>query len=133
VTSKPAPIVCGMVVADGQLRLSDEFGFRTLSRRRAEQWGDGVLLTCRIEPADEAYTYSQLKAYWGYVIKPIHLWSGHSRVELHSMFKQALLIEGQTSLTQMNRDEMDTFIREANVLAREECWEAFERFEDRAA
>ena len=114
---------------EGRLRLDDEMLFVAGLRRM--KLGDGEEAVVRVERKADAYTYAQLKEYWGFVIKPIHKWSGHARTELHSMFKSALLIEGQTSLTQLNREEMSTFLIESHALAREECWEAFERFEDR--
>lgn len=124
-TPKRSHVTARAVYSGGMLRVGDLDRVALRAGLRQMGLGDGEELIVRIERPDDAYTAGQVRAYWGFVIGPLHRWSGHARNELHAMFKAALLDEGKTSLTQLSREEMDTFLREAEVLAREECPDAF--------
>lgn len=84
------------VVRDGKIALVDESFYRTRSASAAKRWGDGRCLKVRIEPEEDAYTYAQIKHYWGYVVTPFADYTGYHKHEVHKMLKAECMPDGKT-------------------------------------
>jgi hypothetical protein len=113
------------VVRDGKIHVTDEY-YKTRCERAAKKWGDGCVLTIRIEPAEEAVRYGQYKYWHGYVLAPLIEYTGDQdwRLELKAMF----LPDGKHSLTELTHDEMQAFTEQSEAWARERCPEAYEKY-----
>lgn len=114
------PLVTGMVVRGGQIKLADEFGYVTAARRRAAAWGEGRALTCRIEPEDEAWRHSDVKHLYGHLYTPVSKRTGETVAEVHMRMKaNHFPDDGRESLTDLNRDEMRSYIESVEQDIRE--------------
>jgi hypothetical protein len=112
-------------VKDQKVVIVDEFQYRLQMPKLAKKWGEGASLRGRIEPEEEAYTHGQLKHLWGHIYTPLQEWNGDFATEWHRLFKAAFLPEGKTSLTQLNRQELDDYIRQCETYAHTAHPEAF--------
>lgn len=126
-------LVVEAVVFEGRIKLIDEFAYRTLSARRAKQWGEGTPITIRIEPQDEAWQHGDVKHLFGHVYEPVCEYTGYSKTELHLMAKSLFMPEGKTSLTDLNREELREYTEHVERWLREECADAFVLYEYGAA
>ena len=120
------------VVREGRIVIADHF-YRTRADRAAKKWGDGTALKIRIEPEDDAYTWAQMKHLFGHVYTPLSEWNGDFVTDWHLLLKAAFMPEGKMSLTQLNRQELDDYIRQCEVYAHTAHPEAFILYEQRRA
>lgn len=115
-------------VSEGVLDVAvcDPF-FKTRRQRWAKRTGVGVAVRVRLEPADEAYTYGQLKHLYGHLYAPVSARTGETVAEVNVRMKVAFFPEdGRTSLTQLNREELKAFIESVEQDIREhdpDSWE----------
>ena len=123
-------IVVSAVVREGRIHICDNY-YRTRVGKAAKKWGDGAVLTIRIEPEEDAYTYAQIKFYWGYVVQPFCEETGYHKHEAHVLLKAECMPEGKTSITELNRDELKAYTDAAEQTAREWCPEAFILYDER--
>ena len=123
-------LVVSAVVRDGRIHICDEF-YRTRSAKSSKKWGDGTALTIRIEPEEDAYTYGQIKHYWGFVVQPFCEETGYHKHEAHLLLKAECMPEGKTSLTELSGEELRDYAAAAEQTAREWCPEAFLLYDDR--
>jgi hypothetical protein len=123
-------LVVSGVVRDGDIHVTDEF-YKTRRQKWAKRTGDGTALTIRIEPEEDAYTYAQIKHYWGYVVQPFCEETGYHKHEAHLLLKAECMPEGKTSLTELSREELRDYAAAAEQTAREWCPEAFLLYDDR--
>ena len=130
--------------ADGQLVLdvavtSDHFV--TARRKAAKRWGAGCALTIRMEPEEEAWRHSDAKHLYGHLYGPVSKRHGEPVAEVHLRMKaQFMPDDGRTSITQLNREEMKSFIesveqdiRENDPDSWEDCCAAMSLYERRTA
>lgn len=117
-------LIVSAVVRSGDVHVTDHF-YRTRRMKAAKRWGDGCLLSIRIEPEDEAYTYGQIKHYWGHVVTPLSDDTGYHKAEVHAMLKAECMPEGKTSITELNKDELSLYTEAAEQKAREWSPDAF--------
>lgn len=114
------------VVRDGDVHVTEHF-YSAMRKQAAKKWGDGVLLTIRIEPADEAATWAHHKHLHGHLLTPTSDYTGYTVTELKSDMKARFLPDGMTSTTQMNAEQFSEFNRSVEQCIREEypseCWE----------
>lgn len=113
------------VVREGRLHIIDGRFHRKRVLRACKKWGNGAALKIRIEPEEDAYTYAQLKHYWGYVVHPFCEDTGYHKHEAHLMLKAECMPEGKSSLTQLNREELRAYTEAAEHTAREWAPDAF--------
>ena len=125
-------LVIDAVVRDSDIHVTDSF-YKTRRVKAAKGWGDGCALKIRIEPEDEAYTYGQIKHLFGHVYEPLSEWNGDFKTDWHLMLKAMFIPEGKTSLTQLNRQELDDYIRQCEVYAHTAHPEAFTLYDRRTA
>ena len=125
-------LVVSAVVRDGDVHVVDEF-YRTRRRRAAKRWGDGAVITVRIEPEDEAVRLDQYRHLFGHVFQPVvDTDCGHTKSELCLMAKaQFMPDDGRTSLTELNAEEMADFIRQCEVWLHTEFPDAFALYDNR--
>lgn len=101
--------------------------YRTRRRRAAKKWGVGCALKIRIEPEEQAWRHSDGKHLYGHLYKPVSERTGETVAEVHLRMKsQFLPDDGRTSITELNRDEMKSFIESVEQDIREndpESWE----------
>lgn len=110
-------------VLQGGVPRTDVAALRRAVVRR--QWVDGVALVIRVELAEESWQHADLKHYWGHIIKPFCDYTGYSRHEAHAeLFKPMFMPEGKTSLTQLSRPELKTYIEDVLSYIRDNCPEA---------
>ena len=122
-------LIVDAVVREGvggvlDVHVVDDF-YRTRRLKAAKNWGAGTAVKLRIEPEDEAYTYGQIKHYYGHLVSPLSEWNGEFMDEWHLRLKAMFMPEGKTSLTQLNREEFATYIRQCEVYAHTAHPEAF--------
>jgi hypothetical protein len=120
------------VVRDGDVHVTDAF-YATRRRKWAKRTGDGTIITIRIEPEDEAYSYAEIKAYWGYTVTPFAEATGYHKNEVHAMLKAECMQEGKTSITELSREEFRAYREAADQKAREWCPDAFALLDLRSA
>jgi hypothetical protein len=128
------------VVRDGDVHVTDAF-YRTRRERFAKKIGDGVVLKIRIEPADEAIRYHQLKHLFGHIFAPTSKQTGETVADVAVRMKVAFMPDdGRTSLTELNYDELKAFteaveqdIRENDPESWDRCLEAMALYERRAS
>ena len=118
-------LVVDAVVDSFQIRLVDEDLYRTRAARAAKKWGNGTALKVRIEPEQDAKTYGQLKYFHGYVLAPMVEYTGD--VDMKLEMKLRFLEDGQTSLADLDYEQMKAFTEKAEAWARTVCPEAFEK------
>lgn len=123
-------VLVDAVVRDGQIHITDENLYRTRMKSAAKKWGDGCILKVRVEPAEEAYTHSQLKHYYGHIITPLSEWNGDTPVEWDQRLKAMFLPEGKTSKTECNHDELASYIQSCEVYAHTNHPEAFALYDN---
>lgn len=126
--SGTALLIAG-VVRDGDVHVTDAH-YKARRQKSASKWGDGTVLTIRIEPEDEAYTHAQLKHYYGHIVTPLSEWNGETVTEWDLRLKGLFLPEGKTSKTQCNRDELAKFIESCEVYAHTNHPEAFALYDN---
>lgn len=114
------------VVRDGDIHVTDPL-YKTRRQRYARKVGEGVCLRIRIEPEDEAYTYGQIKHYYGHLISPVSEFTGETKADVHLRMKALYMPDGKTSLTELNREQMESYIESVSQHLREEIPEAWER------
>lgn len=103
-------LVIDAVVHNGDVHVTEPF-YKALRQRFAERTGDGVLLTIRIEPADEVWRQADAKHLYGHLYAPVSKQTGETVADVHLRMKAAHFPDdGRTSLTQLNRDEMRAYI-----------------------
>jgi hypothetical protein len=124
-------LIVDAVVRDDDVHVVDPF-YKTKRIRAAKRWGNGTALKLRLEPEEEAYTYGDIKHYWGHIVQPFCDWTGYHKHEAHLMLKVECMPEGKTSITELSRDEFRNYIEAAEQTAREWCPEAFAIMEPRA-
>lgn len=133
-----ALVVAG-VVRDGDVHVTE--ARYTLRRQRyARHLGDGVMLTIRIQPADEAYTLGQMKHLYGHLYTPVSKRTGETVAEVHLRMKlQFMPDDGRSSLTELTSEEVKAYteaveqdIREQDPDSWEACCAAMAIFERRA-
>jgi hypothetical protein len=123
-------LVVSAVVRDADIHVVDRPRYVTQRRKFAKKWGDGVALKIRIEPEDEAYTYGDIKHYWGHVVDPFSQETGYHKHEAHTMLKAECLPEGKSSITELSREELRAYTEAAEQRAREWCPEAFVLYDE---
>ena len=125
-------LVVSAVVRDGDVHVTDAC-YKTRRQRAAKRWGDGTVITIRIEPEDEAVRLDQYRHLFGHVFQPVvDTDCGHTKAELCLMAKaQFMPDDGRTSLTELNADEMADFIRQCEVWLHTEFQDAFVLFDMR--
>lgn len=117
-------LIVPAVVRDGDVHVCAA-NYSTRRKRAAKRWGDGCSLTIRIEPEEDAYTYGQIKHYYGHIVSPLSEWNGEFLSEWHLRLKAMFMPEGKTSITQLNRAELEEFTRQCEVYAHTSHPEAF--------
>lgn len=129
-------LVAAAVVRDGDVHVTE--ARYTLRRQRyARHLGDGVMLTIRIQPADEAYTLGQLKHLYGHLYAPVSKRTGETVAEVHLRMKlQFMPDDGRSSLTELTGDELKAYtesveqdIREHDPDSWADCCAAMALFE----
>jgi len=126
-----AVTVDAVVHQDG-IQIVDEDLYRTRVKRAVKAWGSGTALKVRIEPEEEAVQYYQFKHLFGHVFEPVCDFTGYTKQELCLMAKaEGFMPEGKTSLTELSREEMDEFTKQAEKWLHEECPDAFALYEPR--
>lgn len=117
------------LVIDAAVRKGDivvcDAQYETKRKRAAKSWGDGTALKIRVEPEEDAYTYGDIKHYWGHVVDPFSQETGYHKHEAHLLLKAECMPEGKTSITELNREELRAYSEAAEQKAREWCPEAF--------
>lgn len=114
-----------------RLVLDDQMLFHAQLRRLKP--GAGEQFVIRIEREEDAYTYGQLKHLYGHVYTPLSEWNGDFVADWHLLLKAAFMPEGKTSLTQLNKEELDAFIRQCEVYAHTAHPEAFALYDQISA
>jgi hypothetical protein len=127
-----AALTVKAVVRDGDVHVTDEF-YRTRRRRAAKRWGDGTIITIRIEPEEEAVRLDQYRHLFGHVFQPVvDTGCGHTKSELCLMAKAQFMVDdGRTSLTELTAEEMADFIRQCEVWLHTEFPDAFALYDQR--
>ena len=134
-------VTAAAVFTEGRVQLVDEFAYRACVKRAGKKWGEGAALIVRVEPEDEAWRYSDAKHLYGHLYTPVSQRTGEPVSEVHWRMKAAYFPEdGRTSLTQLNREEMKTYIesveqdiRETDPDSWEDCIAAMSLYEQKAA
>lgn len=89
--------------------------------------GDGEVVVIRIEPEAEAWRYSDLKHLYGHLYSPVSKRTGETVAEVHVRMKVSFMPDdGRTSITQLNREEIRSFIESVEQDIREhdpDSWE----------
>lgn len=112
-------LIVDAVVRDGDVHITDHF-YRTRRVRAAKKWGDGTALKVRIEPEEDAVLYSQYKHLFGHLYEPVSKRHGETVAEVNVRMKLHYLPDdGRTSLTELNREEMKSFIESVEQDIRE--------------
>ena len=112
---------------DGRLALLEADAYhRALA---ALKLGDGEEVVIRVSRPEDAYTYGQIKFYFGQVVTPFSEATGYHKHEAHLMLKAECMPEGKTSLTELSHDELRDYTLAAEQTAREWCPEAFLLYE----
>lgn len=106
------------------IAICDQF-YKTRRQKAASAWGEGRALKIRVEPEEEAYTYGQIKHYWGHVITPFCETTGYHKDEAHTLLKAECMPEGKTSITELSGEELRAYSEAAEQKAREWCPDAF--------
>lgn len=114
------------VVSDGEIRVTDP-AYKTRRHKWAKRIGEGVILTIRVEPKEDAIAYGQMKHYYGHLITPVSDYTGETKHEVHVRMKALFLPDGKTSITELNHQEMKDYTEAVEQHMREECPEAWER------
>ena len=78
------------VVRDGDVHVTDSL-YATRRKRWAKKIGDGVVITIRIEPADEAIKYRQFKHLYGHLYTPVSARTGETVADVAIRMKVAFL------------------------------------------
>ena len=117
-------LVAEAVVRDGDVHVCDPF-FKARRQRFAKKWGDGCALRIRVEPEEDGVETAQYRYLFGRVFAPVAEY-GHTKTELCLMAKaQFMPDDGRTSLTQLTREEMDAFTKQAEQWLRTEFPDAY--------
>jgi hypothetical protein len=122
-------LIVEMIVADGGFLIQAGQNFESRKQRKAKAWGEGRVLTARIEPKEEAQKYHQLKHLHGHLLKPVSEVTGYTERELKDEFKARFLPEDwMTSVTDMNYEQFERFNQNVAECIQLEfpdgCWEA---------
>ena len=118
--------VTGLAAWDGEkLRLVDPVVFNAGMRRLKP--GNGETFVIRVEREAEAWRHSDVKHLFGHVYLPVVEYTGYTKTELHTIAKGLWMPDGKTSLTELDREEIQEYTRLVDRWLREECWQAFER------
>jgi hypothetical protein len=128
------------VVRDGKIHVTDEY-YKTRCERAAKKWGDGAALKIRVEPEEEAWRHSDAKHLYGHLYSPVSKRTGETVAEVHLRMKaQFMPDDGRTSITQLNREELKSFmesveqdIRETDPDSWDDCVAAMALYERRTA
>lgn len=119
-------LIVAAVVRDGEVYVTDET-YKARRQKAARKWGDGTVLTIRVEPEDEAWRHSDAKWLYGYCYQPVSARHGETVAEVHLRMKaQFMPDDGRTSITELNREEMRQFIEAVEQDIREndpESWD----------
>lgn len=119
------------VVKDGRIAFVDDNFYRTRSAEMVKRWGNGACLKVRIEPEEEAYTYAQLKHYYGAIVTPLSEWNGDSKVEWDDRLKAMFLSEEKKGeKSNCNRAELADFVKQCEVYAHTNHPEAFALYDN---
>lgn len=129
-------LIVSAVVRSGDVHVTEHF-YKTRRQRAAKKWGDGCLLTLRIEPQDEATKHHQFKHLYGHLFTPVSRRTGETVSDVAIRMKVAHLPDdGRTSLTQLNEAELKAFtesveqdIRENDPDSWEDCVAAMALYE----
>ncbi len=119
------------VVAEGEVIIPAGQNYDARKKRHAKTWGDGCALVIRIEPEEDAYTYGQIKHYWGHVVDPFCETTGYHKHEAHALLKAECMPEGKTSITELSGEELRAYTDAAEQKAREWCPDAFALMDER--
>lgn len=133
-------LVIDAVVREGEVHVTDAF-YKTRRQKAAKAWGDGTILKIRIEPEEEAWRHSDAKHLYGHLYAPVSTRTGETVAEVHLRMKaQYMPDDGRTSITQLNREELKSFmesveqdIRETDPDSWEDCVAAMALYERRTA
>ncbi len=80
---------------------------------RQSGWYNEQALLMRVEPEAEAWRYSDIKHYWGHLVHPFTVANeGWTDGETHAYFKSLFVRDGKWSLTELDRDELRSFLNE---------------------
>lgn len=132
------PLTGKAVVKDDDIVILEEH-WSAKKARAAKRWGQGIALVFRIEPESEAWRHADAKHLYGHLYAPVSKRTGEPVAEVHLRMKAAFFPEdGRTSLTDLNREEMRTYIesveqeiRENDPDSWEDCIAAMELYEHR--
>lgn len=120
------PLIISAVVREGDVHVTD-YGYQVRRQKAARKWGDGTVLTIRIEPEEDAWRHADAKWLYGYCYAPVSAKHGETVAEVHMRMKaQFMPDDGRTSITELNREEMRAFIESVEQDIREndpESWE----------
>lgn len=138
---KSSALTATAAVSGEKVRFDDEPLFASRLRKFAKQWGDGREITVRLEPTDEAWRHADAKHLYGHLYAPVSKRHGETVAEVHLRMKSSYMPDdGRTSITQLNRDEMKSFIesveqdiRENDAESWEDCVGAMSLYERRTA
>ena len=111
------------VVRDGKPVLLDAALF--WAQFRQMKLGEGEEVVYRLARPEDAYTYAQIKAYWGFIVAPFCDYTGYHKHEVHALLKTECMPDGKTSITELNHDELKAYTQAAEQTAREWCPDAF--------
>lgn len=137
---KSLALLIDAVVRDGDVHVVDTL-YKTRRQRYARKIGDGVMLKIRIEPEAEAWRHSDAKHLYGHLYAPVSKRHGETVAEVHLRMKaQFMPDDGRTSITELNREELKSFIESVEQDIREndpdswgDCLDAMALYENRTA
>ena len=120
--------VTARAVWDGErIQLDDPMVFRAAIRRM--KFGAGETLIIRVESEAEAWRHSDVKHLFGHIYAPVLEFgeTGYTKTEFHTVEKAFWMPDdGRTSITELNREELQDYTRLCEKQLREEFPDAFE-------
>lgn len=123
----PDHITVGATWSAGRLAFTPDQQEAFVRGLRRLKLGDGEVVSCRFEREEEAWRYSDLKHLYGHLYKPVSARTGETVAEVHVRMKVDFMPDdGRTSITQLNREEMRSFIESVEQDIREndpDSWE----------
>lgn len=123
----PDHITVGATWINGKLAFTPDQQAAFVRGVRRLKLGDGECVSIRVEREDEAWKYSDAKHLYGHLYSPVSKRTGETVAEVHLRMKVSFMPDdGRTSITQLNREEMRSFIESVEQDIREndpDSWE----------
>jgi hypothetical protein len=134
-------LLADAVVTEGRVQIVDESFYRARLARAVKRWGEGASLKLRLELEEEAWRHADAKHLYGHLYTPVSKRTGETVAEVHLRMKaQFMPDDGRTSITQLNREELKSFmesveqdIRETDPDSWDDCVAAMALYERRTA